>query len=86
MELNFKNKSALVTGASKGIGLATARRFAAEGIAELHLAARSKTPCYRRRTASRANTAPGSTSTSPISRGPRTRWPSHEPARTSTSW
>ena len=69
--IELQNKSALVTGASKGIGLATARRFAAEGIAELPGGAFRRTPCYRRRTASRANTAPGSTSTSPISRGPR---------------
>jgi NAD(P)-dependent dehydrogenase (short-subunit alcohol dehydrogenase family) len=41
MELNFNGKSALVTGASKGIGLATAWRFAAEGVEELHIAARS---------------------------------------------
>ncbi|MGB6105711.1 MAG: SDR family oxidoreductase [Pusillimonas sp.] len=41
MDLNFKGKSALITGASKGIGLATAHSFAQEGISVLHLAARS---------------------------------------------
>lgn len=42
MNLNFAGKSALITGASKGIGLATAVSFAEEGIAHLHLAARSE--------------------------------------------
>src|SRR5690606_30117567 len=41
VDLNFKGKSALITGASKGIGLATAHSFAQEGISVLHLAARS---------------------------------------------
>jgi len=41
MDLDFKGKSALITGASKGIGLATAHSFAQEGISVLHLAARS---------------------------------------------
>jgi NAD(P)-dependent dehydrogenase (short-subunit alcohol dehydrogenase family) len=40
MNLHLEGKSVLVTGASKGIGLATALAFAAEGCA-LHLAARS---------------------------------------------
>jgi NAD(P)-dependent dehydrogenase (short-subunit alcohol dehydrogenase family) len=40
MELKLKGKSALITGGSKGIGLATARAFAAEGVA-LHLVART---------------------------------------------
>jgi len=40
MNLELEGKSVLVTGASKGIGLATARAFAAEGC-RLHLAARS---------------------------------------------
>ncbi len=40
MDLGLKGKSVLITGASKGIGLACAKAFAAEG-ANLHLAARS---------------------------------------------
>ena len=39
MELGLKGKSVLITGASKGIGLACAQAFAAEGCA-LHLASR----------------------------------------------
>lgn len=41
MDLGLKGKSALITGASKGIGLATAESFAREGVRALHLAARS---------------------------------------------
>ncbi|MEJ2803169.1 NAD(P)-dependent dehydrogenase (short-subunit alcohol dehydrogenase family) [Comamonas sp. BIGb0124] len=42
MDLGLKGKTALITGASKGIGLATAFSFAQEGIGKLHLAARSE--------------------------------------------
>jgi NAD(P)-dependent dehydrogenase (short-subunit alcohol dehydrogenase family) len=41
MDLNLNGKSALITGGSKGLGLAMAWRFAAEGC-HLHLVARSK--------------------------------------------
>jgi NAD(P)-dependent dehydrogenase (short-subunit alcohol dehydrogenase family) len=40
MELNLTDKHVLITGASQGIGLATAKGFAAEG-AHLHLVSRS---------------------------------------------
>lgn len=40
MDLNLKNKTALITGASKGIGLAIADVFASEGC-HVHLAARN---------------------------------------------
>ncbi len=41
MDLDLKASSVLITGGSKGIGLATARAFAAEGC-NLHLAARTE--------------------------------------------
>ena len=40
MDLHLRGKSVLITGASKGIGAATAEAFAEEG-GNLHLAARS---------------------------------------------
>lgn len=41
MDLNLNGKIVLITGGSKGLGLAMARRFASEGC-DLHLAARSQ--------------------------------------------
>ena len=42
MNLQLQGKSALVTGASKGIGLACALAFAAEGAARVHIASRTE--------------------------------------------
>jgi NAD(P)-dependent dehydrogenase (short-subunit alcohol dehydrogenase family) len=42
MDLNLSGQSVLITGGSKGLGLAIAHRFASEGC-DLHLAARSQT-------------------------------------------
>ena len=50
MDLDLKGKSVLITGASKGIGLATAVAFATEGCA-LHLAARSRDQLEENRSA-----------------------------------
>ena len=41
MDLGLQNKTALITGGSKGIGLAVAKVLAAEGC-NLHLASRTK--------------------------------------------
>ncbi len=41
MDLQLNGKSALITGGSKGIGFATAKVFAAEGVS-LHLASRDE--------------------------------------------
>jgi NAD(P)-dependent dehydrogenase (short-subunit alcohol dehydrogenase family) len=41
MKMGIEGKRVLITGASKGIGLAAAKSFAAEGCGTLHLAARS---------------------------------------------
>ncbi len=48
MELDLRDKSALITGGSKGIGLATAKAFAAEGVT-LHLAARTESDLEKAR-------------------------------------
>ena len=42
MDLELRGKKVLVTGASKGIGLACAQAFAAEGAGHVHLAARNE--------------------------------------------
>jgi NAD(P)-dependent dehydrogenase (short-subunit alcohol dehydrogenase family) len=42
MDLELRGKKVLITGASKGIGLACAHAFAAEGAARVHIASRSE--------------------------------------------
>ena len=41
MDLGLNGKSVLVTGASKGIGRATAEAFAREGASSIHITARA---------------------------------------------
>ena len=48
MDLNLSGKRVLITGGSKGLGLAIAHRFAAEGC-DLHLASRTKAAARRSR-------------------------------------
>jgi NAD(P)-dependent dehydrogenase (short-subunit alcohol dehydrogenase family) len=60
MDLHLRGKSVLITGASKGIGAATAEAFAEEG-SNVHLAARSTFPEARlRKSTRRHGVTPGS--------------------------
>jgi len=54
MELDLKGRTALITGASKGIGLGVAQRFASEGV-NVVLAARSKEQLEKAAAAIRAS-------------------------------
>src|SRR5215831_634619 len=56
MDLNLAGKVVLITGSSRGIGLATAKAFAAEGC-RLMLSARSAGPLAEAEAALRASTA-----------------------------
>ena len=58
MDLGLQEKNVLITGASKGIGLACARRFAAEGC-NLHLAARTEADLNQAREKIREHTDVG---------------------------
>ena len=56
MDLNLAGKVVLITGSSRGIGLATTKAFAAEGC-RLMLSARSAGPLAEAEAALRASTA-----------------------------
>lgn len=62
MDLGLTGKSVLITGASKGIGLACAHSFAAEGC-DVHLAARSAALLATRKQELNASTTSASSPT-----------------------
>ena len=86
MDLELRGKTVLITGGSRGIGLATARVFASEG-ADLHLASRTREDLECARNAIRSEFAVAvDIHVADLSSGEEARLRWRTPAPTPTFW